>query len=275
MINLSRSEDKKALVGTITVYLLLFLLLILMSMFNACSEVDAEEVNSGGVAVSLGNPDDGGPDNSAAEEETITESEEEYTPENQLTSDVAEAPPVVKNEPKTETKPKETTKPVTEKPKETKATLKPPKINIGKNKGKDTDGSGKGGNNNTGGYKGKPDGTGSSPDGEGKGTSGMGTGDGPSLGPGVSGGIGGFSANIALPQGGVQENGVVRLRVCVNESGQVTDIKHAPKRGQAGTTSNRDLISRAIYSVKKSSFKNISGSSGTNCGYITYTFKLQ
>ena len=274
MINLSRSEDKKALAGTITVYLLLFLLLILMSMFNACSEADAEEINSGGVAVSIGNPDDGGPDNSAAEEETITEPQEEYTTENQLTSDVAEAPPVVKNEPKIKTKPKETTKPVTEKPKETKPTPKPPKINIGKNKGKDTNGFGKGGNN-TGGYEGKPDGTGSSTNGEGKGTSGMGTGDGPSLGPGVSGGIGGFSANIALPQGGVQENGVVRLRVCVNESGQVTDIKHAPKRGQSGTTSNQDLISRAIYSVKKSSFKNISGSSGTNCGYITYTFKLQ
>ena len=158
---------------------------------------------------------------------------------------------------------------------DTKPIVKPPKINIGKNKGKDTDGAGKGGDNNTGGYKGKPDGTGTSPDGEGQGTSGMGTGDGPSLGPGVSGGIGGFSAKIALPKGGVQENGVVRLKVCVNELGQVNDVKYAPKRGQAGTTSNKDLISRAIYSVKKSSFKNISGSSGTNCGFITYTFKLQ
>jgi len=100
MINLSRSEDKKALAGTITVYLLLFLLLFLMSMFNACSDVEAEEISSGGVAVSMGNPDDGGPDNSSAEEETIPESEEEYTPENQLTSDVAEAPPIIKNEPK-------------------------------------------------------------------------------------------------------------------------------------------------------------------------------
>ena len=90
-MNLSRSEDKKALVGTITVYLLLILLLILMSMFNACSDVAAEEINSGGVAVSIGNPDDGGPDNSSAEEETIPQTEEEYTPENQLTSDVAEA----------------------------------------------------------------------------------------------------------------------------------------------------------------------------------------
>ena len=187
MLNLSRSEDKKALAGTITVYLLLFLLLFLMSMFNACSDLEAEEISSGVVAVSLGNPDDGGPDNFAAKEETIPESKEEYTPENQLTSDVAEAPPIVNN--KAKTKPKETAKPIEDKPKETKPTPKPPKINIGKNKGKDTDGSGKGGNN-TGGYKGKPDGTGTSPDGEGKGTSGMGSGDGPSLGPGISGGIG-------------------------------------------------------------------------------------
>ena len=38
------------------------------------------------------------------------------------------------------------------------------------------------------GYKGKPDRTGTSPDGEGSGTNGRGTGNGPSLGPGVSGG---------------------------------------------------------------------------------------
>jgi len=275
MINLSRLEDKKALIGTITVYLLLFLLLFLMSMFNACTEVSADEINSGGVAVSIGNPDDGGPDNSAAEEEVSSPPQpQEYTPENQLTSDVNEAPPVVKQEPKTETKPQQKTKP-TDKTPQTKPTVKPPKINIGKNKGNDTEGKGKGGSSQSGGYKGKPDGIGSSPDGEGKGTMGQGTGDGPSLGPGVSGGIGGFSAKITIPEGGVQENGVVRLRGCVNEFGQVTDVKHAPKRGQAGTTSNRDLISRATYSVKKSSFKNISGSSGINCGFITYTFKLQ
>jgi hypothetical protein len=273
MINLSRSEDKKALAGTITVYLLLFLLLFLMSMFNACSDVEAEEISSGGVAVSMGNPDDGGPDNSSAEEETIPESEEEYTPENQLTSDVAEAPPIIKNEPKITPKTKETIKPIEDKPKETKPTPKPPKINIGKNKGKDTDGSGKGGNN-TGGYKGKPDGTGTSPDGEGKGTSGMGSGDGPSLGPGISGGIGGFSAKIALPQGGVQENGKVRLYVCVDSKGNVKSAKHKPLIGDYSTTSNSDLINRAIYSIKKSTFRNISGSDG-GCGYITYTFKLQ
>jgi hypothetical protein len=272
MINLSRSEDKKALVGTITVYIMLFLLLLVMSMFNACSEVEAEEMSSGGVAVSLGNPNDGGPDNSAAEEETETATEEDYTPENQLTSDVAEAPPVVKNEPKT--KAKETNKPIKEKPKDPKPTPKPPKINIGKNKGKDINGSGKGGDSNSGGYKGKPDGTGTSPDGEGKGTLGSGTGDGPSLGPGVSGGIGGFSAKIALPQGGVQENGVVRLKVCVNSQGAVKEVKHEPKVGDYRTTSNRDLIARAKYSVNKSTFRNISGSDG-GCGYITYTFKLQ
>ena len=238
MINLSRSEDKKALAGTITVYLLLFLLLFLMSMFNACSDLEAEEISSGGVAVSIGNPDDGGPDNSAAKEETIPESKEEYTPENQLTSDLAEAPPIVNN--KAKTKSKETAKPTENKPKETKPTPKPPKINIGKNKGKDTKGSGKG-SNNTGGYKGKPDGTGASPDGEGKGTSGMGSGSGPSLGPGVSGGIGGFSAKIALPQGGVQENGKVRLYVCVDSKGNVISAKYRPLIGDYSTTTNSDL----------------------------------
>ena len=271
MLNLSRSEDKKALAGTITVYLLLFLLLFLMSMFNACSDLEAEEISSGGVAVSIGNPDDGGPDNSAAKEETIPESKEEYTPENQLTSDVAEAPPIVNN--KAKTKPKETAKSIEDKPKETKPKPKPPKINIGKNKGKDTKGSGKG-SNNTGGYKGKPDGTGASPDGEGKGTSGMGSGDGPSLGPGVSGGIGGFSAKIALPQGGVQENGKVRLYVCVDSKGNVISAKYRPLIGDYSTTTNSDLKNRAIYSIKKSTFRNISGSDG-GCGYITYTFKLQ
>ena len=134
MVNFNRSEDKKALLGTLTVYLLLFLMLILMSMFNACSEVEAEEFNAGGVAISLGNPEDGGPDNTSAEEETVEQTEDEYTPENQLTSDVIDAPPVIKNEPKTQSNPNSTIKASENKPIETKPLSKPPKINIGKNK---------------------------------------------------------------------------------------------------------------------------------------------
>ena len=273
MVNFNRSEDKKALLGTLTVYLLLFLMLILMSMFNACSEVEAEEFNAGGVAISLGNPEDGGPDNTSAEEETVEQTEDEYTPENQLTSDVIDAPPVIKNEPKTQSNPNSTIKASENKPIETKPLSKPPKINIGKNKGDDVSGAGKGNNSSSGGYKGKPDGTGTSPDGEGSGTNGRGTGNGPSLGPGVSGGIGGFSATIAPPRGGVQENGIIRLQVCVDKFGNVKSVKHVPERGKAGTSSNPDLVSRATSSVKKSTFKNTSGSDG-GCGFITYTFKL-
>ncbi len=74
MINLDRVEDKQATVGTVTFFALLLLFLIIMGLMHGCTDLMAEEDAGGGVAVSIGNPDDGGPDNSSAEQI------EDYTP---------------------------------------------------------------------------------------------------------------------------------------------------------------------------------------------------
>jgi len=89
----------------------------------------------------------------------------------------------------------------------------------------------------------------------------------------VVGLIGGFDAQITPPSGDIQDNGVVRLYICVNENGTVTTVKHDPLRGAPGTTTNSRLINKAISSIKQSSFKNVSGSDG-GCGHFTYTFQV-
>jgi hypothetical protein len=281
MVDLHREEDKKALIGTVTFYALIFLFIILLAMFS-CGKTEDELDPSGGVAISLGYPDNGGTDNSAAEqEEAYTPPlEEEYTPENQLTSDVDEAPVVKKTEPTVKPKPK-VTKPTVKPTEQQKPTQKTEKVKTPNAKdlfGRDKSGDGKNASSDDrGGYNGRPDGTPTGgPDGTGgTGISGRGSGDGPAIGPGISGGIGGFSiASVSQPQGGVQEKGVVRLKVCVDELGNVipSSIKYSPDRNPE-TTSNLTLRQNAITALKKFKFSNNTGSSG-GCGYVNFTFKL-
>lgn len=280
MVDISREEDRKAMVGTVTIIALLLVFLIVLGL-TGCPVQAEEERETGGIAVCIGMPDDGGPDNSAAEqqqeEEYTPPVEEEYVPENQHTSDVAEAPEVKKTEPSkkepTKTPTKETTKKTTKEPEKPVKKVDQRSLFPGSKKGSDYAGKGKGGEGD-GGYKGRPDGT---PDGDPNGNSGQGTqGDGPSIGTGISGGIGGFKATKTVqPQGGVQEKGVIRLKVCVDARGNVipSSIKWVPDRNP-GTSTNLQLRNRAIAALKKFQFANVSGSPG-GCGYINFTFKLQ
>ena len=90
------------------------------------------------------------------------------------------------------------------------------------------------------------------------------------------GGIGGFKvAKVVQPKGGVQEQGVVRLKVCVDASGRVipSSIKYAPDRDPL-TTTNLALRQRAIDALRQFKFTNTSGSTG-GCGFIKFTFKLK
>jgi hypothetical protein len=273
MVDFNRTEDKQAMTGTAIFYTLLIILLFFLG--KSCTDVQAKDVDAGGVAISLGEPDQGGPDNSTAEtQSTPPPNVPDYTPQSQLTSDDAEAPVVKETKPTPHVK---TTKPVTE-PTKTREETKPTPETKPERKANPNDlfkpsgktGSGSGDPNGAGGDKGAPDGTGKDPNGDGKGP---GLGSGPTSGP-VVGKIGGFDADITAPRGGVQDNGVVRLYVCVNASGDVTTVRHEPLRGAPGTTTNSDLINRAISSIRQSSFRNVSGAN-SGCGYFTYTFQVR
>ncbi|PCJ67891.1 MAG: hypothetical protein COA58_01765 [Bacteroidetes bacterium] len=276
MIDIKRIEERKALIGTITFVALLLMMLIVMGLMNGCSEVKAEDKLAGSVSISLGKPNDGGSDNSSAQESEQEETpleEEEYTPQHQETSDVSEAPPVVKTKPETKpTKPTtESTKPVT-KPVEPKKPDPRAQFPSSGKSGSDNKGSGKGDPDRDGGFKGGPEGTTEGdPEGNGK------IGDGPvGSGTGIGReGLGGFKiAKIKQPKGGVQESGVVRLRICVNANGSVdqSSIKFSPSR-DPNTTTNLTLRRNAIAALKQFKFSRVSGK-GRECGYISFTFKL-
>ena len=286
MVDLSRIEERKAIVGTATFIGLLLLILIIMGLMNGCSEANAESDDAGSVAVSIGYPDDGGPDNSSAKEqveEVVPEVvEEEYIPEHQQTSDVSEAPPVKKTEPTnkkpTDTKPKDTPKePVKDtKPKEPAKKPDPRSQFPGSKKGDDSKGRGSGDDSKDGGYKGRPDGI---PDGDPDGTGGDGKiGDGPA-GTGTGGigkeGLGGFKiTKIKQPAGARNTYGVVRLKVCVNADGTVdpNSVKYAPGR-DPNTTTDLTLRKNAIAALKQFKFTSIKSIKSRECGYISFTFK--
>ena len=65
MIDFNRTEDKQAMVGTTVFYIILVLLLFILS--KSCTTAEAKDEEAGGVAISLGEPYQGGPDNSSAQ----------------------------------------------------------------------------------------------------------------------------------------------------------------------------------------------------------------
>ena len=276
-MNLNRSEDRAGFVGTIAFHILLVILFIILMMTKACTPEKIDPFDAGGVMVSLGEPDFGGPDQQAAEQEKSPSSTPEtYTPQSQVTSDIEEAPEVQETKPQ-QNKPKPNNP--TPKPSPTEPTPTPTETKEEPRKPNDRDLFGKntsGGGSGTGtkpGQQGDPTG---SPDGRPDGSGGRGTsGDGPDLGGGITGGIGGFSVTkVEQPRGGVQEEGLVRLKVCVDANGNVigSTIKWDPNN-DPNTTSNLALRQRAIEALKKFQFKNVSGSNG-GCGHINFMFRL-
>ncbi len=164
-MDLRKDSDRKGFIGTIAVHALLILLFII-SAFSP--EVKLEE-EDGGVEVSLGEPDYGGPDDRPAE--TIESSQPESTPESSdepVLSQDEEAPEVQQTtKPKPNTKPSET-KPLEEsKPEERKpdqrAMFPGSKSSKGQGSGEKTGNQGQ----PDGSVNGKPDGTGTGKSGDG------------------------------------------------------------------------------------------------------------
>lgn len=92
-----------------------------------------------------------------------------------------------------------------------------------------------------------------------------------STGKGNVTGLGGRSIRSAPPlQGRTQEAGTVKVRICVDSNGNVTEAKYTVS-GSSGATPT--LIRMAEANAKK--YKFSSGSLDKQCGHITYVFKVQ
>ncbi|MEO6760635.1 MAG: energy transducer TonB [Saprospiraceae bacterium] len=131
------------------------------------------------------------------------------------------------------------------------------------------------GQGNTGkpGNQGIPTGTGTNPNGTSNGDGG-GTGGGSGTGTGVSvgGGLGGRAiANRGPVNDNSQKSGTVVIKICVDGSGNVISADYT----QAGsTTTDAELRNKALASARQYRFKP-GGSGGTDCGTLTYNFRLK
>lgn len=264
-MSFDRSEDRVALFGTVTFHVVLLLLVILMMM--KCNNDISEDMGEQGVTVIIGRPDAGADDVGASAEQAQPVEE---TPVSQETSDIEEAPSVPTTTPTPTTRP--TTTPTTTPTETTPEPRRPDNRALfpGSRSG------GGSGGGNTGGDRGDPNGA---PDGAPDGANGAGTeGTGPDK-DGISGSIGGFKVAVKVPpRSGVQKEGAVRLRVCVDANGNVisSSIRPEPGRGTSdglAYTTDVALVQRATEAMRKFKFTNTSGASG-GCGHFTFHFKL-
>ncbi len=287
------SENQKGLIGTILFHGFLFLCVFLMSF--------AEDMNGGGgdngigealggIEVSLGEPDLGGPDNVAgySNEQAEATATEKPVEEETLTDDNSDAPVLPSKE--AETKP---VKPVVTAPKITppvyKKTTPAPTPRKIESKGLYTKKGGSTGDGKNPGNEGRPDGSvfgdkdgggGDGNDGTGPGTGkpGSGEGDGPNDGPGKGYGNGkldlsGFKKdrdfNIETNRSGA---GTVIVKLCVDKNGKIKTVTQT----LGGTMTDKYFIDLAIKAVKENSYSPTTGSTAeTTCGLVKFTFKAR
>lgn len=268
-------EDKKNDIIGISSSVILHVLLLLAMFFLGKSCTEMEDMGmDGGVEVSLGEPDYGGPDNTPSMEQQAAQSQPETptepeTESAQITSDDADAPEV-----RQETKPKPKPKPTETKPKPTETTpttetkpvdQKPDKRSMfGGSKPSNSGGSGSG---STPGNEGRPDGSpDGQPDGSGTGSGGIGF-----SGDGYSGKIDGFKAVAAFkPVNEKQQFGTVVVKVCVDKDGKVVSVTG----GQRGSTNTSAYLTQlSENAAKQFKFQRIGTATSLNCGEIRFIYK--
>ncbi len=283
------SENQKGLIGTILFHGLLFLCVFLMSFANEGGGGGGDNGSGealGGLEVSLGEPDLGGPDTEAG----FSPEEEQPVPEEKvvdetLTDDHSDAPEVVSKKPEIKTTAPKITAPVFKKTIPNPIPKKMPDsrglfAKKGGNKGSgltpgnqgEDDGS-INGNNGDGDSKGG--GSGKSGSGSGNGD---GDGDGDGKGSGSSGGNGfseldlsGFKKdrefNIETNRSGA---GSVFIILCVFKDGKIKSVSKTLE----GSMSEKYFIDLALKAVRENSYSPTRGSTAeSTCGKVKFTFR--
>lgn len=276
----NEKEDKvKAGFFTGIVSLLIIILLIFAGFRNVLDEEAGG--GGGGVEVQMGDPNQGGPDNSPASERTVPVSSKYVEPEENFATHQNDGVALNNKQDKTsqtqtQTTPQNQEVPVPEK------TISNDLDNLFKTT-KDSKGQGNGKNQGT---QGDPNGKGNSPvggnGGDGTGT-GSGSGDGPGNGPGTGPGDGfklghGFGTRKISYAPTIRsactnaKGGRVVFKVEVAPNGTVTAVMN-PSTGERGTNvSDPCLMAEAVALVKKVKLSSSNDNMNT-IGEITITIK--
>ena len=262
-MDLKKEHDRKGMVATILIHSIIFLLMLIWVMGEA---KDMEET-AGGVEVSFGDPDAGGPSTT----NQVTNSEPVPTPpSNPSETDAPTDNPVVTNEtvdaPEMENSTKQTTTtkttdPVTDPTESTQPSVSEAQkaMERWKSKKANSETTTSSGDGTKTGPKGKPSETKTGPGG------------------GSSGTMGNFNYNLSgfgiseAPHivNSSQDDGSVTVEVCLDQYGKIKSL-----RKTGGTSSSQYLKNLSIDAVRKFKFFPIGDQAATNCGTITFNYAL-
>lgn len=261
-MDLHRENDRKGLVGTIFIHIIIFLLLLIMIVGDKNQMVEAKE----GVEVSFGELDAGGSDaisevaessDAAAEPESSpTETEATPTPDPPVvTNDQTEAPEVKSSSTKKTTKSEETvTKPSIDSDLQKR-------LDALKNKKSNSENSSNAGD-------GPNKGPGGDPNADKSGPGGVSSGN---LGGGVGYSLEGFGATGTPLPNNSQNFGKLVMAVELNKNGQIVSIR--PTAGS--TTTDPFLIDLAERSIRQFIFSANGSEKAVNLGTFTFNYKAR
>lgn len=283
------SENQKGFIGTILFHGFLFLCVFLMSFANGGGGGGDNGTGEalGGLEVSLGEPDLGGPDVEAGytpEQETPVP--EKTTDEETLTDDNSVAPEVVSKKPEIKTEAPKITAPVFKKtiPNPTPKKMPDSKGLFSKKGGNKGDGATPGNQGEDDGSINGHNGDGNST-GDGNGKPGNGPGDGPGNGPGNGPGDGPGNAKGKVDfgvKGFIQKSnwnfspsksgyGKIIIELCLYQDGSIKSVRHV----LGGTMTDKYFIDLAIKAVKENTYKPTGSSASETCGKVTFNIKAQ
>lgn len=256
-MNLREDNDRKGLAGTILVHAIVILLMLLWGFKGP----DVQDEDEGGVLVSFGEIDAGGPEETNAVAEQ-TEQTEESVPEEPTIDPVDD--PVITNDDATapEMVEKKQTKPVTEPPEEKKPEVdKKLQDAINKLKQRNSDKNSSSGDGTKEGPKGDPNAQTSGPGGVGGGLKGSGF--------GVT--LNGFnvSGNPVI-ENSSQDFGKVVLDFCVDNKGRI--IEESISTGRGSTSNSTHLINLTKRGLRQLNIAPKPGVENGGCGSIVVEY---